>query len=97
MTRMGLVLVAWLACSGCALKSADSACSDPLGLYTDAAYQPCCLAHDAAYELGGTEADRLSADQALYQCVATFSEDDARSMFYAVRWGGRDRFHYRRN
>jgi hypothetical protein len=92
--RAALVLCVVLA--GCAARlDAPNACSDPLGLYTDAAYQGCCRAHDDAYQVGGTEADRLIADQALYQCVATFNEDDADSMFFAVRLGGRSRFHYR--
>jgi hypothetical protein len=93
--RAALIL-AFVLASGCALKGDPaSACSDPLGLYTSRAYEPCCRAHDDAYEVGGGERERLKADQALYTCVSDRgSEDDAASMFYAVRLGGRDRFTY---
>lgn len=96
--RAALVL-AFVLASGCALKGdPSSACSDPLGLYTASAYELCCRMHDTAYRVGGTEEDRLKADQALYTCVRDRgSESDAASMFYAVRLGGRDRFHYRRD
>lgn len=85
--------------TGCAarLDAPKSACSDPLGLYTASAYEPCCKAHDDDYRAGGTEDDRLSADQRLYRCVARWSEDDAATMFYAVRTGGSRRFHYRKD
>jgi hypothetical protein len=85
--------------TGCAarLDAPQSACSDPLGLYTATAYQGCCLAHDADYRAGGTEADRLAADQRIYLCVARWSEDDAASMFVALRLFGAERFRYRKD
>lgn len=96
--RVGLVISLFLL-GGCALReheSPSSSCSDPLRLYTDARYGVCCDAHDEAYRIGGVEADRLAADQALYLCVrARGNEDDATSMFYAVRWFGKSRFRFK--
>jgi hypothetical protein len=97
--RCALLFVAVLAL-GCATKQVlvvagqPNGCSDPLRVFTE--YVACCNAHDRAYGLGGTEADRLQADQALYLCVAEMNENDAETMFYAVRLGGRSRFTYRR-
>jgi hypothetical protein len=95
--RAALALCVVLA--GCAARlDAPNACSDPLGLYTSPSYEFCCRAHDVAYTVGGDESDRLTADKALYSCVRDRgSESDAASMFYAVRLGGRDRFHYRKD
>lgn len=93
----GALILAFVLSSGCALRSESprSACSDPLGLYTSQAYELCCRQHDTAYRVGGSEGDRLTADRALYVCIRERgSESDAASMFYAVRMGGRERFHY---
>ena len=52
-------------------------------------WQHCCLAHDAAYWLGGTEPERLKADQELYSCVkATGDDSPARLMYLGTRAGG---------
>lgn len=50
----------------------------------------CCLAHDRVYWRGGTEADRLKADQELRACVASTSGDKglASLMYVGVRLGG---------
>ena len=50
----------------------------------------CCLEHDIAYWKGGTEAERLIADEALRQCVLERTGDEAlaRLMFEGVRLGG---------
>jgi hypothetical protein len=50
----------------------------------------CCLAHDLAYWRGGSEAERLKADQALRTCVATKTKNDAlaETMYLGVRSGG---------
>lgn len=50
----------------------------------------CCFAHDIAYWRGGTEADRLAADEALRQCVleATGDATLAEAMYLGVRFGG---------
>jgi hypothetical protein len=91
---LGLVLAS-LSCAARTDSPRTNTCSDPLGLYTATAYQPCCIAHDQAYAIGGSEQDRLVADRALYLCVRTTQPDDAASMFVAVRLFGRSRFHYK--
>jgi hypothetical protein len=49
----------------------------------------CCVRHDLAYWKGGTYQDRLDADLALEQCVATAGEPDiAAVMLRGVRAGG---------
>ena len=50
----------------------------------------CCLEHDIAYWKGGSEAERLMADEALRQCVLEQTGDEAlaRLMFEGVRLGG---------
>jgi hypothetical protein len=52
-------------------------------------WQPCCVAHDLAYWQGGTEAQRLAADEAMQQCVSTIGEPEIASVMLAgVRVGG---------
>lgn len=50
----------------------------------------CCVAHDRAYWRGGTEAERLQADEALRRCVEDRTGDvsQAALMFRGVRLGG---------
>lgn len=50
----------------------------------------CCLEHDIAYWKGGTEAERLAADQALRDCVleATGDVHLSEAMYLGVRMGG---------
>ncbi len=50
----------------------------------------CCLEHDIAYWQGGTEAQRLAADEKLRDCVYAKTEDSvlAEAMFRGVRFGG---------
>jgi hypothetical protein len=50
----------------------------------------CCVAHDMAYWQGGTEQDRLRADEALKHCVQASTGDAALAelMFAGVRMGG---------
>lgn len=49
----------------------------------------CCTAHDLAYWQGGTAKERLIADEALQQCVATVGEPEiAQLMLAGVRVGG---------
>lgn len=75
----------------------EQSCSDPLGLYRDRSYQPCCVAHDRAYYVGGVEADRLAADTHLYYCIwrRSGSKAEAEVMFYAVRIWGASRFRFK--
>ena len=55
----------------------------------------CCFQHDIAYWQGGTEAERLAADQALRACVfeKTQSQELADLMFEGVRFGGSPYFY----
>lgn len=49
----------------------------------------CCIAHDRAYWQGGTYGERLIADEALKQCVASLGEPEiAQLMLVGVRAGG---------
>ena len=55
----------------------------------------CCYAHDLAYWKGGTQAERLAADEALRACVLekTGDQDLAEIMFQGVRFGGSPYFY----
>jgi hypothetical protein len=50
----------------------------------------CCVEHDRAYWRGGTEQERLAADQRLEQCIARTTGDAqlAATMLAGVRLGG---------
>ena len=54
----------------------------------------CCFEHDIAYWKGGTEEERLIADEALRQCVLDRTGDEvlANLMFEGVRFGGNPQF-----
>jgi hypothetical protein len=55
----------------------------------------CCLEHDIAYWMGGTEEERLAADIALRECVfeKTGNSELAELMFDGVRVGGSPYFY----
>jgi hypothetical protein len=57
-------------------------------------YEQACALHDAAYEKGGTEQDRLAADRALRDQVSSYDPLWARIMYRAVRIFGRSHFNY---
>jgi hypothetical protein len=49
----------------------------------------CCTAHDRAYWVGGTRAERAAADEDLRRCVARVGEPEiGRVMLAGVRVGG---------
>ncbi|MGC6423772.1 MAG: hypothetical protein ACON4O_02150 [Lentimonas sp.] len=50
----------------------------------------CCVEHDIAYWQGGTEEQRLAADEKLRACVLAKTGDEvlANAMFNGVRMGG---------
>jgi hypothetical protein len=49
----------------------------------------CCVEHDVRYWAGGTDDERLVADEELRDCVAATGEDDqAEIIFTGVRAGG---------
>ncbi len=52
-------------------------------------YLPCCIQHDYNYWLGGSESDRLNADQTFYACMKTVASTlTAYSYYRAVRISG---------
>ncbi len=52
-------------------------------------WRHCCLAHDLAYWQGGTQAERLAADETLRACmVQAQGSFTASYVFAGVRWGG---------
>ena len=55
----------------------------------------CCLEHDIAYWQGGTEAQRLAADQKLRNCILekTGNQALAETMYQGVRLGGSPYFY----
>jgi len=59
------------------------------------AWCDCCFEHDIAYWQGGTEAQRLAADERLRDCVLAKTDDPllAEAMFNGVRFGGSPYFH----
>ena len=92
--KMAIILLL----SGCASSPAtlQPFTSDGCSLFPDrslagsADWCSCCVAHDLAYWKGGTEDERLQADQKLEQCVAAATRDKAlaSSMLAGVRIGG---------
>jgi len=55
----------------------------------------CCFEHDMAYWRGGTEAERLAADEALKQCVMNKTTNSALAnvVYDGVRFGGSPYFY----
>ena len=55
----------------------------------------CCFEHDIAYWQGGTEAERLKADEALRECIFQKTGDEklAKVMYAGVRIGGSPYFY----
>ena len=52
-------------------------------------WSACCVHHDVAYWKGGTYDERLAADEALAECVATIGKPKtAKLMLAGVRMGG---------
>ena len=75
---------------------APNGCSDPIGLYREQAYRPCCDVHDLAYYIGGAEVDRRRADLILHRCIALRGyPQDADTMLVALRLFGWRQFRYR--
>jgi hypothetical protein len=69
--------------------------TDGCSMFPDGTYQQqslwmeCCIRHDIAYWQGGTEAQRLTADEALEVCVSQVGEPKiAKLMLAGVRMGG---------
>ena len=73
-----------------AMFNTDGCSAFPEGSLKDVErWQDCCIAHDLAYWVGGTYADRSAADEALAECVADTGEPAiAKLMLAGVRAGG---------
>jgi hypothetical protein len=86
---------AQLGCAG-ATRSLHPFTSDGCSLFPDGDssrhldWRDCCVTHDVAYWRGGTEAERLEADEALRRCVAARTRDPglAKFRYDGVRVGG---------
>ncbi|MFT5837346.1 MAG: hypothetical protein ACI9ZV_000851 [Candidatus Azotimanducaceae bacterium] len=88
--------------SGCSktLELADFT-SDGCSLFPDRSlidakdWCECCVEHDVAYWQGGTEAQRLAADETLRDCVLAKTDDPilADVMYNGVRFGGSPYFY----
>lgn len=56
-------------------------------------WMQCCTRHDYSYWKGGTEQERLQADEALKQCVAELGESELSVLMHlGVRLGGEPYF-----
>ena len=55
----------------------------------------CCFEHDIAYWQGGTEEERLKADEALRDCVLEKTDDEnlSKVIYKGVRFGGSPYFY----
>jgi hypothetical protein len=96
-SRFALPLALGLALSGCAgTPELRPFTTDGCSLFPDRLLSSgkdwclCCVAHDRIYWRGGTDADRLKADQELRACVASTTGDKglATLMYVGVRIGG---------
>jgi len=100
MTRkiIPVLLIATCILTTACTKKADLAdfASDGCSLFPDRSlinaddWCDCCFEHDIAYWQGGTEAQRLAADERLRDCVLAKTDDPllAEAMFNGVRFGG---------
>jgi len=94
-TLLALGVLPLLACAG-SKPALRPFYSDGCSLFVDGTptdprlWCECCYVHDLAYWAGGTEAERLAADEALRDCVRAKTDDTrlASAMFEAVRLGG---------
>jgi hypothetical protein len=91
MVLLGLALVispVW--CDPLKPFTTDGCSMFPDGTYRQQSlWMECCIRHDLAYWKGGTEQQRLDADQALEACVSRVGEPEiAKLMLTGVRLGG---------
>ena len=96
---LGVVSVAYFSQSPS--RSLSPFSSDGCSLFPDRSlinsddWCDCCVEHDIAYWQGGTETQRLAADQALRDCVLEKTSDEALAemMYQGVRFGGSPYFY----
>lgn len=95
--RRSVSLLVTLTLAACAsTKSLAPFTTDGCSLFPDRSllgktdWCDCCLAHDLAYWRGGTEDERLRADQTLRACVEQKTRNHAlaEAMYLGVRAGG---------
>ncbi|MGB0372796.1 MAG: hypothetical protein ACPGN3_15785 [Opitutales bacterium] len=99
--RIALLLIL-CACAGCGKKRELAPFeSDGCSMFLDKSlineddWCRCCYEHDLAYWQGGTEAQRLAADEKLRDCVLslTGNKELAELMYEGVRFGGSPYFY----
>lgn len=90
-----LSIIALLALSSGAAAELQPFASDGCSSFPDGTlsqrqlWLDCCTAHDLAYWKGGTEEQRLAADQELERCVSQVGEPEIAALMLAgVRVGG---------
>lgn len=96
MNPMGLLALSSLLAACASPTTLRPFTTDGCSLYPDRSASSgqdwcgCCVVHDRAYWRGGSEAERLKADEALRACVQARTDDPARAatMFRGVRIGG---------
>ena len=96
-----LVLFVISSCTSAAAPELQPFTSDGCSLFPDADlitgddWCSCCFEHDIAYWRGGTEAERLAADQELQRCVTEKTGNAllGRLMFEGVQAGGSPYFY----
>lgn len=100
--RVSALLLAWLMLSACSEKSElGSFSSDGCSLFPDASvisgsdWCSCCFEHDLAYWRGGTQAERVQADEALRNCILEKTDNStlADVMYEGVKFGGSPYFY----
>jgi hypothetical protein len=95
-----LCILILFGCNGNEKKISDFT-SDGCTLFPDSSlilkkdWCECCFEHDIAYWQGGTEDERLKADEELRECVLekTGDENLARVIYKGVRFGGSPYFY----
>ena len=102
MIRLVILLSAAVLCCGChSQDELKDFTSDGCSMFPDKSlileqdWCECCFVHDIAYWKGGTEEERLLADEALRDCVfkQTGNKMLADTIFHGVRLGGSPYFY----
>ncbi len=95
-----LLILVTVGCNGSEKQISDFE-SDGCTLFPDSSlidktdWCECCFEHDIAYWQGGTEDERLKADEALRDCVLEKTGDKnlAKVIYQGVRFGGSPYFY----
>jgi len=84
-TVVAVLAVGGLLVPSCALKGNvdyTPETSDGCTWTPDFDFKPCCVTHDTAYWQGGTEAQRLTADEVFKQCIIDVGHDVVGPLYY---------------